>query len=342
MPGKVLPTLWRVVYWTSQFLTWIVLPIMQSYCMAGDFSVLGKLRSAIIDNLIYYGSFAAIFVVLLVYVGLHRTISMEYLKVVGITASNTWGLILLIILLGYGLVELPRSYLEASNQKGMLDRLYFKVSKLSTEKCEAEDKLEDALEEVHHAYDAIISTQSRFMPYIDIILSKCPDDWVNTLLNRYQNPQQENRNRGSGGVAYNEKTLVKLHQNVIRSSQAHHRTKVQWDVLIQTVVDWEDVSKNEVNPSRYFKKTFPPGPPAKTTMGVMKEALYTPRTEWYWKCIIRSKYYRCLGYFLAVLTCMVVWSELTFSITFKTFSIYALLIEFASESGSYFFMEVIE
>lgn len=136
------------------------------------------------------------------------------------------------------------------------------------------------------------------------------------------------------------KVLVRLHQNVIRSTQAHHRTKVQWDLLIGTVVDWEDVSKNEVNPSRMFKKTFPPGPPATTTLGVIKEALYTPRTEWYWKCIFRSNFYRCLGYFLAILTIMVVWSELTFSITFRTFSIYALLIEFASESGSYFFIEV--
>ncbi len=31
LPDDVLPNLWRVVYWSSQLLTWLVLPLMQSY-----------------------------------------------------------------------------------------------------------------------------------------------------------------------------------------------------------------------------------------------------------------------------------------------------------------------
>ena len=46
----------------------LILPLMQSYSQAGDFTVLGKLRSAIIDNAIYYGSYLLIFGILLVYI----------------------------------------------------------------------------------------------------------------------------------------------------------------------------------------------------------------------------------------------------------------------------------
>ena len=64
-PNQVLPTLWRIVYWTAQVLTWIVLPLMQSYSMVGEFTVSGKLKAAFIENAIYYGIFAVIFFIFL-------------------------------------------------------------------------------------------------------------------------------------------------------------------------------------------------------------------------------------------------------------------------------------
>lgn len=70
----------------------------------------------------------------------------EKLKVIGITASNTWGLFLLVLLLGYGLVEVPRTVWNSSKHGHMLGRTQFKISKLSTEKTEAEENLEDVLE----------------------------------------------------------------------------------------------------------------------------------------------------------------------------------------------------
>lgn len=46
----VFPNLWRIIYWTSQFLTWLIMPLMQSYLKAGDFTIKGKLKAAVIDN----------------------------------------------------------------------------------------------------------------------------------------------------------------------------------------------------------------------------------------------------------------------------------------------------
>lgn len=44
-----------------------VLPLMQSYTKAGDFTVKGKLKSALIDNAIYYGSYLLIASILIIY-----------------------------------------------------------------------------------------------------------------------------------------------------------------------------------------------------------------------------------------------------------------------------------
>ena len=77
VPPHILPTLWRIIYWTSQVLTWLVLPMMQSYANAGDFTVAGKIKSALIENAIFYGSYLAIFVICLVYVAIRPDINID-------------------------------------------------------------------------------------------------------------------------------------------------------------------------------------------------------------------------------------------------------------------------
>ena len=72
--------------------------------------------------------------------------SRNHLKLICITASNTWGLLLLVLLMGYGLVEVPRTAWNHSKAEFCLAHAYFKVSKLSTEREEAEEKLNDVLE----------------------------------------------------------------------------------------------------------------------------------------------------------------------------------------------------
>lgn len=68
------------------------------------------------------------------------------LQTIGITAANTWGLFLLVLLLGYGLVEIPRSYWLSSSLNYVLSKSYFKVAKMATEKAEADEKLADVME----------------------------------------------------------------------------------------------------------------------------------------------------------------------------------------------------
>lgn len=337
VPGNVLQTLWRIVYWTGQVLTWIVLPIMQSYSMAGDFTPLRKLKSSLLENLIFYGVLAVTFLVLLIYVALHRPISMEYLKVICITAANTWGLFLLIVLLGYGLVEIPKSCYENSRHNRTLNYLYFKVAKLSAEKCESEEQLDDALEQIQQTFEAVVGTHRHLRPYMDVILEKCPNEWKLRLLQKYEN--QEDRSRGGRTVAYNENDLVRLHRNILKASQFHHRTHIQWNVLIDKVISWEDVAKNQASLSRRYTKSFPSTSLKPSVWDTLRDAIYTPRVEWYWKCKIRSPFFKVLGAGLAVLSFLVIWSEMTFSVTSPRLSIFALLYDFCRRSESYFMTE---
>lgn len=55
----------------------LVMPMMQSYIKAGDFTVRGKLKSALIDNAIYYGSYLFICGILLIYLALKPGIHLD-------------------------------------------------------------------------------------------------------------------------------------------------------------------------------------------------------------------------------------------------------------------------
>jgi len=123
---------------------------MQSFTQAGEFTTRGKLRSAIRDNIVYYTSYVVIAIILVIYIslkpgeqcflffeigsdqvvigyqilfdrqakkfsGLH--LNFERLKTIAAATSNTWGLFVLVLMLGYGLVEVPRNFWNRS-QKG--------------------------------------------------------------------------------------------------------------------------------------------------------------------------------------------------------------------------------
>ncbi|KAF6028249.1 LMBRD2 [Bugula neritina] len=175
VPQTVLSVFWKIVYWGAQVLTWLVLPIMNSYASAGEFTVIGKLKSAIIANLIYYATYVVIFCICLIYLATqpYVTIDLENLKVIGITASNTWGLFLLVLLYGYGLVDIPRSIWQSSHTLYMLQQTYFKVAKVTMEYSEAQEKYDDTLEDVRRSVE-VIKYNHPFRKYVDTILSKCP------------------------------------------------------------------------------------------------------------------------------------------------------------------------
>ena len=62
------------------------------------------------------------------------------------TASNTWGLLILSLLLGYGLVEVPRTLWNASRRSYSLNHCYFKAAKLYMDLSDAEEKLKEVVE----------------------------------------------------------------------------------------------------------------------------------------------------------------------------------------------------
>ncbi|KAE8285572.1 LMBR1 domain-containing protein 2-B [Larimichthys crocea] len=311
IPDGIMPVFWRVVYWTSQCLTWLLLPFMQSYARSGGFSITGKIKTALIENAIYYGTYLLIFGSLLICVAVHPEWQLSWygLQTIGITAANTWGLFLLVLLLDV-----------------------LQASKLMTEKADAEENLEDVMEEVRKVSESI-KYNHPLRKYIDTILRKCPVDYQEKMgrnMDDYEDFDDKQNTYPS------EKSLVKLHKQVIYAVQRHNRTRVQWQILLQQAIHLEDVAKNETSSTHQFVHSFPPSEPA----GWFSRYVYTPPVEWYWECLLKRWFYRLLSVVLTLFSVAVVWSECTFFSTRPVLSLFAVFIQLAERDYNYLYIEM--
>ncbi|XP_015512187.2 LMBR1 domain-containing protein 2 homolog isoform X1 [Neodiprion lecontei] len=329
VPDNVYPNLWRVVYWTSQCLTWLILPLMQSYIKAGDFTVSGKLKSALIDNAIYYGSYLFICGILLIYIALKPGLDLDgqKLKAIASSASNTWGLFLLVLLLGYALVEVPRGLWNASKPGYTLHYSYFKAAKLSLDKCEAEETVDDVLEALQAASVAI-GVGHPFHRNLETIFQKVPAE-LKDRMNRRQLPDDTPTDSPS------EKALIRLHKHTIKSLQTLQRTETQWGILIEKIFHLEDIAKNQASHDRRFKPTFPIVRPLPLRL------LYNPTIEWYWKCVIKSYAQKLAAFAAGALSVAVVWSEVTFFNKSPVLSLFAQFVNLAKVKYDYFTIEIL-
>ncbi|XP_076441318.1 G-protein coupled receptor-associated protein LMBRD2-like [Babylonia areolata] len=338
---SVLPALWRVIYWTSQVLTWLILPMMQSYSNAGDFTVLGKVKSALIENAIFYGTYLLIFGICLIYVAARPDLDIdgEKLKIIGVTASNTWGLFVLVLMLGYGLVEVPRSMWNNAKRGHKLSATYFKVAKLSTEKTEAEEALEDVLEEIRRCADKI-RYNSPLRPHMDTVLSKCPESTRRSLRTTNLDDYEDYGPSSSPDLSV--ATLVKLHKKVMRSLQLQRRTQIQWNNLMSQAFHLEEVEENMRDPHCCFKSSSSSSSSSssQSSVGALLRVIYTPTIEWYWKCRVQAYFYMGLSLVLMVLSFMVVWSECLFFIKSPTLSLFAVFINLARHNYDYAYIEL--
>ncbi|GAB5369383.1 hypothetical protein AAMO2058_001399800 [Amorphochlora amoebiformis] len=125
--GESLLHIWTFMYWTSFVLAWTVIPIAWYYYDVGDFTSWGKLRAALRGNLRFYAIWGVLLIGFLIFLAVREDMSGQGVLGFAICLSNTWGLTLYVLLLGYGLVEIPRTFWYQSDLNKALEYCYYKA-----------------------------------------------------------------------------------------------------------------------------------------------------------------------------------------------------------------------
>ena len=169
-PGA-LPALWAAAYWATQALTWCVIPLAQCASDAGDFTPLARLKTAAADCARFYGlvaAGAAAGVLALLAAG---RLAWRQLVPLSMVLVNAYGLVAVVLLLGYGLVSIPRSLWRASFPDARLRACYAGVA-ASAERLAAAAAEARAVAAVVAATVAPVPRRDPLRPAADIVMAQ--------------------------------------------------------------------------------------------------------------------------------------------------------------------------
>ncbi len=97
--------LWKISYWSTQALTWAVIPIIQGYVLSGSFTVSGRLKSAFRRLWRFWLIVGILAIAGVLLAAAWGKLHINTLPQLIVLLSNTYGLVAIVALLGYGLVE---------------------------------------------------------------------------------------------------------------------------------------------------------------------------------------------------------------------------------------------
>jgi len=99
---------WHVGYWFCFSMSWLVLPILSSYVLAGAFSVKKRFFFALRDRLIFFLVIGVLFGIATVLLVLRFQFSLQGLSGILVSLANVFGVFVSTLMLSYGLIEVPK------------------------------------------------------------------------------------------------------------------------------------------------------------------------------------------------------------------------------------------
>lgn len=214
---------------------------------------------------------------------------------------------------------MPRNLYRNSKPGYTLQHAFFKLSKLSSDKAEAEETAEDVLESLQ-SLNIIIPSHHQSRVFVEEILRKVPTELM-------EKAKRSVRGGDGGSGVPSEKALIRLHRQVIKSLQVLQRTEALWNVQVEKILYLEDVEMN-----------FLSSPPFRHDLSV--KSRFNPMLQWYWECVVKAPFLKALAVATAIMSIMVVWSELTFFSSHPILSIFANILNIAKISYDFTTIEI--
>ncbi|KAL7722085.1 LMBR1 family region protein [Entamoeba marina] len=196
---NTLRVVWNFLYWGTTVLCWTAIPFLQSYCSAGDFHIIERVKTSLRENIIFYlvvGAVCGVFLVMFLIWNKNG----DWLGI-AIAASNAWGLVMLIGMMGYGVVAVPLKTLKNISETHHVRTLQTGIYDLTEEH-----------EEGELIYSELISLVKR--ADIDISQTDPIRKCVNTIISEI-NPTRYAKTEPARSFIKNYDSLSELHANVV-------------------------------------------------------------------------------------------------------------------------------
>lgn len=286
--------LWRIIYWGAFFLTWAILPGLQGFVDSGYHGTTRKIADSFRRNAKYQLALLVVGGIGLLYIIMSSGLSFSAIKALAIASSHSYALVLALWLMGHGFINFPRTTWVEASPSVRLRHLYQQAMPAN-----------DALAEAVSDYVDIAAEVFALGPFRDIDRYT---SWINSLLELVEaGPGIPLANHGSAPVTGHSRTQVErsmITDDYLSSLTARFKTArsrlvrydAEWQKILREASRAEDIVQSKEKSSLVFRFKNTPLPP---------KAAY-----WYY-AVIRPQVQRFFSVFCAVLSAVIVWSEIT-------------------------------
>ncbi|KAH7622239.1 putative G-protein coupled receptor-associated protein LMBRD2B [Nannochloris sp. 'desiccata'] len=289
--------LWKISYWSTQALTWAIIPIIQGYVLSGSFTVSGRLKSAARRLWRFWIIVGVLAIAGILFAAAWGKLHIDTLPQLIVLLSNTYGLVAVVALLGYGLVEVPRVMWRRSFPESRLTWHLHRVGRAAV-------RLEDASKELERCLAVVIIT-SQQVPRSDPELRKIADSLVSYADTHSPVPlaalaaskvDVEALEENDLDYATNAAGLARLRGRVKLAIAEFVGSRGDYLSFVNKAMELESICK-----SRQLGVYLPPD----------GQSTWVAMAEWQYKCTVRPYVQRFSALFLAGLSITIVWCEAT-------------------------------
>lgn len=126
-------TAWKVVYYINFFACWFVLPFAQEYEDSGEFTFAKKLKDSLVMNGLLFGAIGIGAIIFLIVILVMGEYSFSQLPALVATIANAFGLTLVSVLLGYGLISFPKECFLRKDYKKIVNHCHRQAEAIQAE-----------------------------------------------------------------------------------------------------------------------------------------------------------------------------------------------------------------
>nr|VDC67603.1 unnamed protein product [Brassica rapa] len=313
----------RLNQWKFAFhvdLAWAVVPLIQGFEDAGDFTVSERLKTSVHVNLVFYlvlGFVGLLGLILLIM--MHRNWKGSILGY-AMACSNTFGLVTGAFLLGFGLSEIPKTLWRNADWTTRQKVLSHKIAKIAVKLDNAHQELSNAIV-VAQATSTQMSKRDPMRPYMNVI-----DAMLAKMFREDPSFKPQGGQLGENDMDYDtdEKSMATLRRHLRNAKEEYYRYKSEYLTYVTEALVLEDTMKNyERRDSTGWKyiSSF-----RTSRNGKWRNLLDT--LEFIWRCLLKKQIQMMLAIVTGIMSAAILLAEATLLLSKLDLSLFSILIRF--------------
>ncbi|KAM7276825.1 hypothetical protein ACFE04_018691 [Oxalis oulophora] len=315
VPRYVLFTVGYTWFCSLSMIILVPADIWTGYEDAGDFNMRERLKTSVHANLLFYlivGSIGLVGLILLITMNAHWSGDIRGLAM---ALSNTFGLVTGAFLLGFGLVELPKTIWRNADWTTRQKLLSHKIAKMAVRLDDAHKDLSNAIV-VAQATSTQMSKRDPLRPYMNVI-----DNMLTQMFKEDPSFKPQGGQLGENDMDYDtdEKSMATLRRHLRGARENYYRYKSEYMTYVMEALEMEDTIKNYEHRDSTGWKYISSFRPSRTgKVGSMLDTL-----EFIWRCILCKEFEKVLAIILGIMSAAIILAEATLlpSVDLSLFSI---------------------